>query len=340
MVKVTIRPQGETMSIYLRGEIWWVYISVKGYPRLRQSTHTSDKEKAEAIHDELKAGIRKQKDAGKTLGDALKLWLTASPRTDKEKSAITVFRRYYSDRPLSQVNGHDILDATSDYSASNYNRTANIIRAAISLANDRKWCNGITIYRRKTEPDKLRFLSKDEWARLESRLTPHVKSLAQFAISTGLRQSNIFNLQWSNVDLERGVTWVDSTEAKGKKAIPVPLSKYAIDVLTQQKGKHEVFVFTYKGKPIGSVKNAWNNALVRAKIDLIEIGKDKNGEPVYRSTFRWHDLRHTWASWHVQNGTPLAVLKELGGWADISMVMRYAHLSPDHLRKYASNSVA
>jgi integrase len=49
-------------------------------------------------------------------------------------------------------------------------------------------------------------------------------------------------------------------------------------------------------------------------------------------TFRWHDLRHTWASWHVQNGTPLRELMELGGWASYEMVLRYAHLAADHLR--------
>ena len=54
--------------------------------------------------------------------------------------------------------------------------------------------------------------------------------------------------------------------------------------------------------------------------------------------FHWHDLRHTWASWHVQNGTPLAVLQELGGRRDLKMVLRYAHLAPGHLAPYAGNS--
>ena len=49
-------------------------------------------------------------------------------------------------------------------------------------------------------------------------------------------------------------------------------------------------------------------------------------------TFRWHDLRHTWASWHVQNGTPLQELMELGSWASYEMVLRYAHLAADHLQ--------
>jgi hypothetical protein len=53
------------------------------------------------------------------------------------------------------------------------------------------------------------------------------------------------------------------------------------------------------------------------------------------ASFRWHDLRHTWPSWHVQNGTPLHVLQELGGWETPSMAPRYAHLAADHLAVYA-----
>ena len=64
---------------------------------------------------------------------------------------------------------------------------------------------------------------------------------------------------------------------------------------------------------------AWYGGLKRAGID----------------NFRWHDLRHTWASWHVQNGTPLFVLQELGGWESVEMVRRYAHLAADHLAPFA-----
>ena len=150
----------------------------------------------------------------------------------------------------------------------------------------------------------------------------------------------MLNLKWNQVDVQRALAWVDSTNAKGDVSIPVPLSSYAIDVLKSQLGKHDEFVFTYKGNSIESIKLAWKKALIRANIDVYQAGKDENEKPIYKSSFRWHDLRHTWASWHVMNGTPLAVLKELGGWHDISMVMRYAHLSPEHLAKYASNSVA
>ena len=78
-----------------------------------------------------------------------------------------------------------------------------------------------------------------------------------------------------------------------------------------------MFVFTYQGKPVArTTTKAWKKALDRAGI------KD----------FRWHDLRHTWASWHVQNGTTLQELQELGGWSSFEMVLRYAHLAGDHLK--------
>jgi integrase len=54
------------------------------------------------------------------------------------------------------------------------------------------------------------------------------------------------------------------------------------------------------------------------------------------ANFRFHDLRHTWASWHAQAGTPLTKLQALGGWRTIQMVMRYAHLSPAHLTEHVS----
>ncbi len=107
---------------------------------------------------------------------------------------------------------------------------------------------------------------------------------------------------------------------KARKAIPVPLNSEALNVLLRRKDIHHDNVFTFRGKPVDQVNTkAWKKALARAGIE----------------NFRWHDLRHTWASWHVQNGTPLVVLQELGGWESVEMVRRYAHLNADHLSKYA-----
>ena len=84
-------------------------------------------------------------------------------------------------------------------------------------------------------------------------------------------------------------------------------------------GERAGFVFTYRGAPLQSPKTAWHSAVARAGIPPV----------------RWHDLRHTWASWHVMNGTPLPALRELGGWATLEQVMIYAHLAPSHVADYA-----
>lgn len=89
-----------------------------------------------------------------------------------------------------------------------------------------------------------------------------------------------------------------------------------------QVGKHSQFCFTYRGEPIKrNISNhAWFTALGKAGLE----------------DFRFHDLRHTWASWHRQSGTSCDELKDLGGWKTRSMVDRYAKFATEHLASAAS----
>jgi integrase len=326
------------MSIKKRGDIWYCDIEIVGQPRIRRSLKTKDKREAQKRHDKLKYSQQHIKDEGKTLSDAIKLWLLERERDNREKSAIKVFLTKYPSRPLSQVNAEDILDATKKDNPSTYNRTISIIQTALTLANKRGYTKPIALVKRKPNSVKMRFLTHDEWARLERELPTHLNLIATFSINTGLRQANALNLQWSQVNLDNAMAWISQTDTKNKKPLGVPLNKKAIEILKSCKGKHKEYVFTYKGEPMTGIKKAWNNALVRANIDVV-TKLNKKGKEYTTSTFRWHDLRHTWASWHVQNGTPLAVLKELGGWHSMEMVMRYAHINPSHLKQYADNIV-
>lgn len=118
------------------------------------------------------------------------------------------------------------------------------------------------------------------------------------------------------------VRWLDETSHKASQHDDVHHLRWLDPHLGNQtlKGKHPVRVFTYRGKPVREVNTkAWRHALKRLGIE----------------DFRWHDLRHTWASWHVQSGTPLHVLQELGAWESVEMVRRYAHLGQNHLADYA-----
>ncbi len=167
---------------------------------------------------------------------------------------------------------------------------------------------------------RIRWLTRDEADRLIAELPPHLAAMARFSLATGLREQNVCGLEWNQVDIERRVVWIYADQAKAGRTIHTPLNAEAVCVLREQQGEHSARVFVYKGKPVTRANNhAWKKALNRAGIE----------------NFRWHDLRHTWASWHVQAGTPLPVLKELGGWASLDMVMRYAHLGANHLAEHA-----
>jgi len=169
---------------------------------------------------------------------------------------------------------------------------------------------------------RIRWLKPEEAGRLFEELPFHLEMMCRFSLATGLRKANVVGLEWSQIDLNRRVAWIHPDQAKKEKAIGLPLNNEAILVLRQLVGKHKEFVFTYNSKPVNQTNTkAWRKALIRADI----------------TNFRWHDLRHTWASWHTQNGTPIEVLKELGGWADIRMVQKYAHIAPEHLARHASN---
>jgi integrase len=142
-------------------------------------------------------------------------------------------------------------------------------------------------------------------------------------LATGLRQRNILDLTWDRVDLARRIATIEG-DTKNGESLGVPLNDIAVAVLERQAGKHRSHVFTYKGKPLRTANTrAWRGALKACGI------KD----------FRWHDLRHTWATWLRQNEVPSWVLQELGAWRTESMVRRYAHISVSHLQLYADQLI-
>jgi integrase len=154
--------------------------------------------------------------------------------------------------------------------------------------------------------------------------------MARFALATGLRESNVRMLRWSQVGLSRAIAWFDPDETKPGRALSVKLNDDATAVLRRRQGDHEIYVFVRTDKqgrkaPVWSCSTkAWYKAVERAGL----------------TGLRWHDLRHTWASWHVQAGTPITHLQEMGGWASYSMVLRYAHLGQSHTAAYANNSAS
>jgi len=167
---------------------------------------------------------------------------------------------------------------------------------------------------------RVRYLNADQASILIRELPQHLADMVTFSLVTGLRRSNVTKLEWSQVDMQRNVAWIHGDQAKAGKPIHVTLNETAIAILTRQIEKHPRSVFSYKGKPVTQVNTkAWYKALKRAGIE----------------DFRWHDLRHTWASWLTQNGVPLNVIQEMGAWESAEMVRRYAYLAPEQFSQHA-----
>jgi integrase len=120
------------------------------------------------------------------------------------------------------------------------------------------------------------------------------------------------------IDLQNKIAVIPDT--KNGEPLGVPLSDKVVDFLERlPKSGATNYVFTYRGKRLKQVNTkCFQRAVLGAGIQ----------------DFRWHDLRHVWACWHVQDGTPLFALQEMAGWKSESMVRRYAHLSPEHLLQY------
>lgn len=314
---------------------WWVRFTAPDGSELRRSTGTEDKRAAQEWEDRLKACLWRQDKFGdkprRTWKEAVVRWTGEMAHKRSLADDIGIVRAldaHLGDKRLDEI-GQEAIDALiqalrkQGKANGRINRITALVRAVLRKAErEWAWLDRAPPVRRLKEPaGKVRWLTREEADRLLAELPEHLEAMARFTLATGLRAANVIGLQWQDVDLARRVCWVHPEAAKAGKAIGVPLNNDAVVTLRKQVGKHLEFVFAYKGQPIATAPNntAWRAALKRAGIE----------------DFRWHDLRHTWASWHVQAGTPLHVLKELGGWASYQMVLRYAHLAPEHLAEHA-----
>ncbi|WP_353188957.1 site-specific integrase [Pseudomonas sp.] len=203
-------------------------------------------------------------------------------------------------------------------------RTANylvgIVSTVLTAAAGWGWVNSAPrIKPLRLPPGRVRWLTHAEARLLLQELSQPLRDMAAFTLETGLRWGNVAGLSWRHVDLSRRVVTFSAAEVKGRSGLVVPLTSPAAQILDLNRGRHPRWVFISQGKRVGRPPRlSWYGALQRACIE----------------DFRWHDLRHTWASWHAQRGTPMLVLQQLGGWKSPSMVARYAHLDTSSLRAH------
>jgi integrase len=163
----------------------------------------------------------------------------------------------------------------------------------------------------------LRFLSEAEIEALLAVCPPHLRPIVETALLTGMRKEELLSLKWEQIN--HGLIHLIKTKSGNPRHIPI--SGRLVEIFQQLRHQNQLkspYVFCDgEGRRFNSVKRSFATACRKAGIE----------------NFRFHDLRHTFASHLIMRGAGLKTIQELLGHSDIKMTMRYAHLSPGHLQE-------
>jgi len=310
----------------------------------------------------------RQNDGRVTLGDFLdniyRPWVTVHRRAGKlTYDALRANFSFLYDTPIEELKPMTLDKwrterVQSGWKAATANRRITALKAAISWGVKRGTIenNPITKLEPLQESDSyssVRYLIDDERKRLfdaldarESRLrkkrenhnewlserghqamplldgefADHIKPMVLFSLNTGIRQGSLFSLLWSDIDFNSKTMTIRGIVSKSGKTLRLPLNATAVHTLTtwrEQLGDAQanspVFPSPISGGILNNVKKAWQGVLKEAEIE----------------NFRWHDMRHDFASQLVMKGVDLNTVRELLGHADLKMTLRYAHLAPE-----------
>ncbi|GHV35518.1 integrase [Synergistales bacterium] len=207
--------------------------------------------------------------------------------------------------------------------ASTLNRQITALRAALNWGVKRGVIetNPMSHLERLPEDDsdrKVRYLTEEERERLRGALDNapgYLKVMVVLSLNTGVRRGSLFALEWRDVDFDNRVLTLRASSSKSGKGYFVPLNDAAAEVLSGWRGGATdglVFPSPVSGTVLNSVKQSWATLLKDAGIEK----------------FRWHDMRHDFASRLVMRGVDLNTVRELLGHSDLKMTLRYAHLAP------------
>ncbi len=318
-------------GIYRRRDsrYWWIDVVLPDGNRVCQSTKTEDRKAAEALVAKLKLDAFNARHFGikprRSWQEAVVRYLTIKSNLRSIEDVRRICRKldpYFGSLMLDEISGDLIWkvvqgELDKGNKPATVNRYLALIRCLLRMARDEwQWIDTFPKIRLlHGEVERDRWLNREDANRLIAVCPPHLAAIVRFALATGCRAREITGLEWCRVDLERQTAWLDRTKNGTPRG--VPLNGDAVAVLEEQVGQHARYCFTYNGKPIRweLTNSAWHTALRKAGI----------------RDFRFHDLRHTWASWHRQAGTSCDELKDLGGWKSRVMVDRYAKYATEHL---------
>lgn len=213
-----------------------------------------------------------------------------------------------SEHPLSSVKMLQEPSAKARWLSDDEERK---LRAALDAREQRERTGRASANAWRKERNYEAMPDLSEWAYIN-----HLKPMVLLSLNTGIRQGELFKLRWDDLNLNQANLTIHDVNAKSGRTRHIPLNSEALDMLKlwRQQTAGELVFPGQNGTPMTTVKTAWGNLLTEAKID----------------NFRWHDMRHHFASRLVMVGVDLNTVRALLGHSDLKMTLRYAHLAPEH----------
>lgn len=328
------------MGLYRRGKTYWFSIQHDGR-RIQESFHTENKRLADKLYakvlSEIIEGRYYDKSEAKqhsfeNLRDRYLMEHSQVNKAEKsfvrDRGSFKHLERFFEGYTLyeitpARISEYKALRQQEGAAVATLARELEVFRHAFNLAmKEWEWTDKTPFDRVKIEkPDNQieRWLTMEEEAELMKHAFPWVHNIVLFALHTGMRQGEILSLKWSEVDFKRRTATLLKTKNGHRRT--APLNRTVMELLAQVGKVRSItgYVFTTEH---GMKVDASN--LRRA----FTLAKKKAGV----EDFRFHDLRHTFATRLVQQGVELYVVKELMGHKSITMTMRYAHHNPESLR--------
>jgi len=303
-----------------RSPYWWICYTDKHGNTVRESTGVKEKSLAREILAKKRALVAEGKYLSRpskiTFGRLCDLYWEGRGSQLRMKglpSMLKAWKKLYGNRMVGDLRiPHSFI---GHLAPSSRNRHITQLKAMFNWAIEEEiiYSNPAAKLKKVREVGRNRFLTIEEIERLLATCAGQLRLIVLFALHTGMRKGEIFDLKWFDVNLEQRMIWVH-TSGKGDPR-HVPLDDTVMGVLEALPRKNQyVFPSTRKKcAKTNDVKKGFKAALERAKIE----------------DFTFHDLRHTFASHLVMSGVRIEVVAELLGHSTTRMTQRYAHLAPD-----------
>lgn len=354
--------------------LWQIGFTVDGH-RVRESSGTDDKVAAAAlavrrhkeVWDEIKLGIKPKVEI--TLNDAfVAFWQEKASKTKHGQTG----QRYHMKVLLDALGRHTLLSSLDDrainagvqamqsrkttkgrpeaLSGATVNRYLATLRLVCKRAKDvwkaevGDWSAG----EHKQDEAKHRevFLTHEQARLLVEKAVPHLRPILMLAFATGMRKANVVQLRWENVSLDLARALVIQ---KGERRLAVDLPDMAVSLLAAlqpdpAERKGPIFWFgnpaagcdctrcanrLFAGKPIQDVKRSFASAAKAAGLTEMEAGR-----------LRFHDIRHSHASWMLAATGDLLLVSKRLGHANVATTQRYAHLLPGRMERAIEGAVS